>query len=136
MGNMASTDREWFDPGTAAIESSAYDYSDMLILPDPTQMKFKGMVPLLLDRSQINGWVESKDNNNGLVLTLIDQSKEYQLSIASSEHDEMSYRPMLYIKVKKIANGARYHYLSKDEYKQNWLLKSTADKMKVYHNIF
>ncbi|WP_456458090.1 DUF7151 family protein [Reichenbachiella sp.] len=134
--NMASTDREWFDPGTAAIESSAYDYSDMLILPDPTQMKFKGMVPLLLDRSQINDWVESKDNNNGLVLTLIDQSKEYQLSIASSEHDEISYRPMLYIKVKKIANGARYHYLSKDEYKQNWLLKSTADKMKAYHNIF
>lgn len=134
--NMASTDREWFDPGTAAIESSAYDYSDMLILPDPTQMKFKGMVPLLLDRSQINGWVESKDNNNGLVLTLIDQSKEYQLSIASSEHDEMSYRPMLYIKVKKIAIGARHRYLSKDEYKQNWLLKPTVDKMKAYHNIF
>ena len=91
---------------------------------------------MLLDRSQIKAWVESKDNNKGLVLTLIDQSKEYNLSIASSEHDEVSYRPMLYIKVKKLANSERQINLSKNEYKQNWLMKSTAEKMNAYHNIF
>lgn len=134
--NMASLEYEWFDPGTAAVESSAYDYSDMLVLPDPTQMKFKGIVPMLLDRAQIKNWVESKNDNKGLVLTLIDQSKEYNLSIASSEHDEVSYRPMLYVKVKKTASGMRQRNSGIDEYKQNWLMKSSAEKMKAYHNIF
>ncbi|WP_422360484.1 DUF7151 family protein [Reichenbachiella sp.] len=134
--NMAYTDQEWFDPGAADVESSAYDYSDMVLLPDPTQMKFKGTVPFLLNRSQIKEWIESKDNNKGLVLTLIDQSKEYNLSIASTESDEISYRPMLYVKVKKITNELRYHLPSDNEYKQSWLQKSSSEKLEAYHNIF
>lgn len=134
--NMAYTDQEWFDPGTAAIESSAYDYSDMILLPDPTRYQFKGVVPMLLNRSQIKSWIDSKDNNKGLVLTLVDQSMEYDLTIASSEHEELAYRPMLYIKVKKIETGARGRAVSDSEYQQLWFLKSITEKMQAYHNIF
>ena len=33
--NGPYSDNEWFDPGTAAVASSAYDYTDMLMLPEP-----------------------------------------------------------------------------------------------------
>ena len=125
---------EWFDPGTATSPSSAYDYSDMFFFPNSSQYEYKGMVPLLMNRSQVKTWIDSPEDNKGLVLTSVSDSKEFEMTIFSSEHDEISYRPMLFIKVKKVSEGGRRLVKSDERYKDEWNTRSYDEKMKPFYS--
>lgn len=118
----------WTSPGAAVTEDKgAYDYSDMFRLP--SNFQFNGYIPLLLNRSEVELWTQSADNNKGLVLSMVD-NVPYQLDVYSSNYlADINFRPTLYIKVKLTSKSGRSERISNENYVKKWNAMSYEEKL-------
>lgn len=119
--------QNWQLPGVTdnSTDADANAYSDMFRLP--YHLTFNGYIPLLLNRDEIKLWADSKDNNKGFVLLMADDLSEYEIDIVGSKNTkDISYRPLLYLKVKTDVKGRS---TSTADYKSKWKSMSYEQKL-------
>ncbi|GAB4237001.1 MAG: hypothetical protein Tsb0034_11900 [Ekhidna sp.] len=131
--SRANDSQNWTEPGGITSQSAnqdAYGYSDMFMLP--YNFQFDGYIPLLLNKSEIQEWVESetgKDANKGVVLLMAANNVPYNLDIYSSRDEKnKDFRPTLYLKIKTDVKG-RGESVSNATYKERWAAKTYEEKL-------
>ncbi|MEQ9304271.1 MAG: hypothetical protein RJQ14_10180, partial [Marinoscillum sp.] len=118
---------QWTSPDNGFSDADCYEFSDMYRVPGG--FDFDGMIPLLLDRSQVTDWL-TPDQNKGLALQLADEGSAYILSVYGSENRvDPYYTPTLYIKAKIGSTGGRVERLSDKEYRDRWNSMSYDEKL-------
>ncbi len=115
----------WSSPGADVSEDGgANDFSDMYSLP--AFITFDGVVPLLLNRSEITHWTADESLNTGMVVTFAG-NQAYELDFYSSEYEtDIYFRPTLYIKVQ---TNTKARLETHEAYKERWNLKSYEEKI-------
>lgn len=121
----------WKSPGAAVTEGGgAYDFSDMYRLP--SNFDFNGTIPFLLNREQVNVWATDDEKNKGMVLTILIDSVNYEVDFHSSASATVSYRPLLYVKVKTGTRG-RSSSISNQAYRAHWESLTYQEKLAPLH---
>lgn len=125
--NTSDGSTRWKTPGAAKTEEGgANGYSDMFRLP--SGFDFDGTIPLLINKDEVESWVEENERNKGMVLTMVNNSAIYDISFHSSSSEKVSLRPVLYLKVqtgiKNRSSNESHH-----EAKREWDAMSYEEKI-------